>query len=598
VRRGNREPGRALRRLSVRWLRTAAGGALVAGVLGGGGTLVLSGIGAVPAGAATCLPAGSSGLTAAMVAVAGQTIANQTVDATGCDVGIYVGPGADGVTIDGVTVQHANDHGILVEDADDVTIEHSTVEDNGFDQTAGVASDKAVMLDGVSNARVTDNTVQDNGGGGISIADDGPTDPGAPNPGPSTPVASSHDVVSGNDASGNFGGCAILLEAWNAGGGVTATTITDNTVVNTPGQFGPHGPAIGQIVLAVDGVGSTLTDDTVTGNTVIGSVPAGIVLHANTPRSVISGTVITGNTLSANDWTGSDAAPAPTGIALIANPIPAPVTPQVTGTEISGNTVSQERVGVWQQGATGTTISGEQLQNVPVPVYTLPAPGGGYQMVGADGGVFSFGNANDEGSLPGIPLTAPAPIVGIAESRDDGGYWMADANGDVYSFGDATFFGSIASAGMHRTAPIVGIAATPVGPVGASGSSSPNGLGYWLVGADGNVYAFGDATSYGNLAGVHLHAPIVGMVATPDGHGYWLVGADGGVFAFGDAGFFGSMGGVHLNAPIVGMVATPDGHGYWLVGADGGVFAFGDAGFFGSMGGVHLNAPIVGMAST
>ncbi|MGH9090626.1 MAG: hypothetical protein ACRDZR_04465 [Acidimicrobiales bacterium] len=34
---------------------------------------------------------------------------------------------------------------------------------------------------------------------------------------------------------------------------------------------------------------------------------------------------------------------------------------------------------------------------------------------------------------------------------------------------------------------------------------------------------------------------------------YWEVGADGGVFAFGDAGFFGSMAGQGLNQPIVGM---------------------------------------------
>ena len=35
--------------------------------------------------------------------------------------------------------------------------------------------------------------------------------------------------------------------------------------------------------------------------------------------------------------------------------------------------------------------------------------------------------------------------------------------------------------------------------------------------------------------------------------GYWLAGADGGVFSFGDAGFYGSMGDQHLNAPIVGI---------------------------------------------
>ncbi len=38
--------------------------------------------------------------------------------------------------------------------------------------------------------------------------------------------------------------------------------------------------------------------------------------------------------------------------------------------------------------------------------------------------------------------------------------------------------------------------------------------------------------------------------------GYWLVGADGGLFAFGDAGYYGSMGGRPLSAPIVGLAPT------------------------------------------
>ena len=96
-----------------------------------------------------------------------------------------------------------------------------------------------------------------------------------------------------------------------------------------------------------------------------------------------------------------------------------------------------------------------------------------------------------------------------------------------------------------------------------------------------------------------LNKPIVGMAATPTGHGYWLVAADGGIFAFGDAPFYGSMGGQTLNQPIVGMAAptppppsTPSatsapssssspGSGYWLVAADGGIFAF-SAPFFGT----------------
>ena len=79
-----------------------------------------------------------------------------------------------------------------------------------------------------------------------------------------------------------------------------------------------------------------------------------------------------------------------------------------------------------------------------------------------------------------------------------------------------------------------------------------------------------------------LNEPIVGIAATRDGAGYWLVAADGGIFAFGDAAFHGSTGSLTLNKPIVGMAATPDGGGYWLVAADGGIFPGGTAPFHGS----------------
>lgn len=40
---------------------------------------------------------------------------------------------------------------------------------------------------------------------------------------------------------------------------------------------------------------------------------------------------------------------------------------------------------------------------------------------------------------------------------------------------------------------------------------------------------------------VNTQAPIVGMAATPTGAGYWLVAADGAVFAFGDAHYIGRV---------------------------------------------------------
>jgi hypothetical protein len=50
-----------------------------------------------------------------------------------------------------------------------------------------------------------------------------------------------------------------------------------------------------------------------------------------------------------------------------------------------------------------------------------------------------------------------------------------------------------------------------------------------------------------------LNQPVVGMSPTPSGRGYWLVAADGGVFAFGDAPYLGSTGAIRLNQPIVAM---------------------------------------------
>jgi hypothetical protein len=46
------------------------------------------------------------------------------------------------------------------------------------------------------------------------------------------------------------------------------------------------------------------------------------------------------------------------------------------------------------------------------------------------------------------------------------------------------------------------------------------------------------------------------IVPTQSGRGYWLVGANGDVFAFGDAVFFGSTGGQALNRPIVAAAAS------------------------------------------
>jgi beta-lactamase class A len=211
--------------------------------------------------------------------------------------------------------------------------------------------------------------------------------------------------------------------------------------------------------------------------------------------------------------------------------------------------------------------------------------GAGYWLVGSDGGVLSFGDAHLYGSA-GSPRISP--IVGMAPTPDGHGYWLVDSDGSVLGFGDAHLYG------------LTG--ATPVGASAVGGSSggsivgiaaTPDGEGYWLVGANGGVLGFGDAHYYGSTGGKPRRSRVTGIAATPDGGGYWLVGSDGTVLSFGDAHYYGSTGGKALHAPIVAMAPTVDGRGYWLVASDGAVLSFGDAHFFGSGAGKPLAQPVV-----
>ncbi len=92
---------------------------------------------------------------------------------------------------------------------------------------------------------------------------------------------------------------------------------------------------------------------------------------------------------------------------------------------------------------------------------------------------------------------AQPPVVGMAPTPDGGGYWLVAADGGIFSFGDAAFFGS--TGGMRLNSPVVGMAPTP------------DGGGYWLVASDGGIFSFGDAPFVGSIGGVRLNSPVVGM---------------------------------------------------------------------------------------
>jgi hypothetical protein len=195
----------------------------------------------------------------------------------------------------------------------------------------------------------------------------------------------------------------------------------------------------------------------------------------------------------------------------------------------------------------------------------------GYWLVGSDGGIFSFGSAQFHGSTGGMRLARP--VVGIAPTPDRGGYWLVAADGGVFNYGDATFFGSIPALGIAPAG-----SASPSrlsAPIVAMVPSSDDG-GYFMVGADGGVFAFGDAKFSGSCPGIGgCSGAAVAVMPDATGEGYWLVTVSGHVYAFGDAVHYGAPS--LQTIPVTSAAATPDGLGYWILYANGSVAAFGDA---------------------
>ncbi len=334
---------------------------------------------ALPARATTpsCASAGSTGLTTAVVLTSGQHYTG-SLDATGCDLGIYVGPGTTGVVISGATVTGANDHGIFVQDASNVIIKDSTVSGNGLNPNPAIAEDKGIELAGTTDSLVARNVVENNlADGGIGVADDGPAiDPGAPVASAANPMASSGNIVMGNYVKDNAFGCGIVVAAYNSGAGVSNNLVSKNMVI---GGFDPvlHLPYVGGIVVAADSPFTTVMHNTVLANNITGSLIPGIVVHSNAPGDVVTGTQLIGNTISMNGNEGPPNDPSsPTGIEVVAEAAPGePNAPVLTHTQVLSQTISDNTYGVWLCYSADTHIAHLTTANVVTPTTSCSAGG-------------------------------------------------------------------------------------------------------------------------------------------------------------------------------------------------------------------------------
>ena len=179
--------------------------------------------------------------------------------------------------------------------------------------------------------------------------------------------------------------------------------------------------------------------------------------------------------------------------------------------------------------------------NKPIIGMIPTLDGGGYWLIASDGGVFAFGDATFYGSAGGDNLAYPVTAAARASS--------AAATG----WSTPTVRSSTTATPRYEGQP-------PFAPGGyrITGMAPTQSSQRLLVGQR--------QRQRGRLRrrrALRLHdrhdperARSSGWPPTATATGYWLQGADGGIFTFGDAEFYGSMGGHPLNAPMVGIAAT------------------------------------------
>jgi hypothetical protein len=611
--------------------------------------LTVTGNSAGPAAAAVNTTASGGGINAAigLSTVAGSTITGNSVDSdtatTGGGIAIQGGlVGITGTQISGNTASVTNGS----------TAAGSTSGGGGVAtiQDASVAIASSTITGNTASADTTDTTPLSTGGGGVLLL-------------------SGTSVINSSTISGNTAGLVGAAHTSGAGGGIMALNLTVGGLIVQRSQVTQNTAVngFGGGIVSFDTGSTTMQGDTISGNSAtagavgflagVGGGLFGVGLtsvttttfdgnHADAAGGGLldaSGGVLTGDTISNNT--------APSGAGMVTIPLGSSAPTQVVNSTFAGNVASTSGGGIFESGThvdlnystvslnqaptgsgvlvgsgsgtnvTGTIVSGNTGTDCMGPGSGSVLTSSGYNLLGssctttptptdlvgvdaqlgplADNGgptqtlaLLGGSPAINAGGGPTCPATdqrgetrpqGSACDIGAFESANSG-YWLVAADGGIFAFGDAGFFGS--QGGQPLNKPVVGMASTP------------DGKGYWLVAADGGIFTFGDAGFFGSQAGHKLTRPIVGMAATPDGHGYWLTEANGSVFPFGDAGTFGDSSGGGLNAPIRAIARTPSGKGYTQVASDGGVFTFGNAGFFGSKGGQPLNAPITGLAGT
>ncbi len=253
--------------------------------------LTLAGGWAPAARAATCTPTGffrdNTNMTAALINPG--TVTGE-VDATGCNIGVYYGPGASG-TVSGADIHGANYFGV-VNDGATINIQNSAIYDIGETPFNGTQHGVGIyfVLGSSASGTISGNTIWNYQKGGIVVNGVGTSatirDNVVTGLGPVGFIAQNgiqvgygaRASVMGNTVSGNSytgtstvsGGIIVVGGPWYGEAYTFGTQITGNTVVNNDiGVFVTNLAADGSapdVATNIKVVNNTISNDAVTNN--------------------------------------------------------------------------------------------------------------------------------------------------------------------------------------------------------------------------------------------------------------------------------------------------------------------------------------------
>lgn len=279
-----------------------------------------------------------------------------TINATGLSNGIYIdgldNPGLRNVSVSGFTIRGANFEGILATNAVDITINNNIVRDNNnslsgetcpglpdFEPGEQFDCGEGIHIMGVAFSTISNNTSTGNSGGMLISDDTGET----------------HDnLITKNYIHDNGFACGITLASHEPAinstaphHGIANNTVSDNRSIHNGTAVPGAGAGVG-IFSNGTGIG-TNTGNTIIDNELFDNGLPGVAFHSHVgpnfglPADNLNNNSIIGNRISGNAADTEDTATSgPTGININSGMGGTPI----TGTVISGNTITDESVDV------------------------------------------------------------------------------------------------------------------------------------------------------------------------------------------------------------------------------------------------------------